>query len=412
MLSVLIVIVNAGTYVIYDSKIVAEPQAPPLILVNPETQGVNVTLGANDTWANITVKATTGYQEITRNGGFDTSPNGWLYGYTVYFGNATVAAGWNQTYYFAPGASGVVLLYMDLYSSSFLGILGGSIYLVQNVTIPNTSLNSVILNVTYYSNYTISGTFSILSYYYLFAELLYANGTVAWSGLQSITTGSWNNASFAIPTTSVTPGETYILLVGARALGLASNLTIYQLFDSVRFYVEPLYPSFSGPILDVNVTNGNYSGSLEAINLTVLGGTNVNVSVFLANLSGGVTTPIVVSSGLLTSNATSEVQLTVPPPGYTSGYIHLSASIYSSSVVNIPLRIRYGVGGVTVTYWVNITIIDPPSKNITASSTHSVPHQHTQARLGRDRSVEEFKHLDKLLPNILKNSIPLQRWRG
>ncbi len=418
MLSVLIVIVNAGTYVIYDSKIVAEPQAPPLILVNPETQGVNVTLGANDTWANITVKATTGYQEITKNGGFDTSPNGWLYGYTLYSGNATVAAEWNQTYYFAPGASGVVLLYMRLYNpSGIISYVNGSIYLVQNVTIPNTPLSSVILNITYYSNYTTS--FSILGSYYLFAELLYANGSVAWSGLQSVTTGSWNNASFTIPTTSVTPGETYTLLVGARVSGrtlniltIVGNLTIYQLFDSVRLYVEPLYPSFSGPILDVNVTNGNYSGSLEVINLTVLGGTNVNVSVFLANLSGGVTTPIVVSSGLLSSNATSEVQLTVPPPGYTSGYIHLSASIYSSSVVNIPLRIRYGVGGVTVTYWVNVTIIDPPSKNITASSTHSVPHQHTQARLGKDGSMKEFKHLDKLLPNILKNSIPLQRWRG
>lgn len=418
LLSVLIVVVNAGVYVIYDSKIVAKPQAPPLILVDPEAQGVNVTLGANDTWANITVKATTEYQEITRNGGFDTSPNGWLYGYTVYSGNATVAAAWNQTYYFAPGASGVVLLYMKLYNpSSIIGYVNGSIYLVQNVTIPNTPLSSVTLNITYYSAYTTS--FSTLRSYYLFAELLYTNGTIAWSSLQSVTTGSWNNASFVIPTANVKPGETYTLLVGARVSGrtlniltIVGNLTIYQLFDSVRLYVEPLYPSFSGSILDVNVTNGNYGGSLGVANLTLLGGTNVNVSVFLANLSGGVTTPIVVSSGLLTSSATSEVQLTVPPLGYTSGYIHLSASIYSSSVVNIPLRIRYGVGGVTVTYQVNITIIDPPSKNVTVSSTNNVPHQYAHTHLGRDKSMKGFKHLDKLLPNILENSIPLQRWRG
>jgi len=120
----------------------------------------------------------------------------------------------------------------------------------------------------------------------------------------------------------------------------------------------------------------------------------------------------VVSSGLLTSNATSEVQLTVPPLGYTSGYIHLSASIYPSSVVNMPLKIRYSVSGVTVTYQVNITIIDPPSKDIAVSSTHNISHQCTHVRLGRDRSVKGFKHLDKLLPSILENSIPLQRWRG
>ena len=418
LFSILVVVVNAGVCVIYDSGIIAKPQAPPLILVNPGTQGVNVTLGANNTWANITVKATTEYQEITRNGGFDTSPNGWLYGYTVYSGNATVAATWNQTYYFAPGASGVVLLYMRLYNpSNIIGYVNGSIYLVQNVTIPNTPLSSVTLNITYYSTYTTS--FSTLSSYYLFAELLCMNGTIAWSGLQSITTGSWNNASFTIPTTSITPGETYTLLVGARVSGstlniltIIGNLTIYQLFDSVRLYVEPLYPSFSGSVLDLNVTNGNYSSSLKAANLTVLGGTNVNISVFLANLSGGVTTSIVVSSGLLTSNATSEVQLTVPPLGYTSGYIHLSASIYPSSVVNMPLKIRYSVSGVTVTYQVNITIIDPPSKDIAVSSTHNISHQCTHVRLGRDRSVKGFKHLDKLLPSILENSIPLQRWRG
>ena len=299
--------------------------------------------------------------------------------------------------------------------------VSGSIYLIQNVTIPNTLIGSVTLNITCYPDYI--ARYAILEYYYLFAELLY-NGTAVWGAELLITSGqlgTWDNVTFTVPVTSIVPGRTYTLLVGVNVsgktlsiplIGLVGNITVYQLFDSVRLYVKPLYPSFSGSVLDVNVTNGNYNGSLEAINLTVLGETNVNVSVFLANLSGGVTAPIVVSSGLLTSNATSEVQLTVPPPGYTSGYIHLSASIYPSSVVNIPLRIRYGVGGVTVTYWVNITIIDPPSEDVTVGSTHSVLHQNTQARLSRDRSVEGFKHLDKLLPNILKNSIPLQRWRG
>lgn len=414
-------VTNAAVFVTYPASFTSIPQAPPLVLLSSSASGVNVSLNPNGTYANVTVKANTAYVEVTKNGGFDTSPNGWLYGYTIYSGYAIVEGVWNQTFSFAPGASGVILLYMRLYDSSgFFSYVNGSVYLVQNVTLPRTPLSSVVLNVTYYSAYL--GNLATLRSYYLFAELMDTNGTVVWSGELSVvgSTGSWNNATFTIPVTSVVPGYTYTLLVGARVagttinvFGITGNLTVYQLFDSVRLYVKSQYPSFSGSILNINVTKGSYAVSLSVVSLNVLGSANVNASILIANLSGGATTPITVSNGLLVTRTTSELPLTTPPQGYTSGHIQLSASIYPSSVVNIPLKITYGVGGVSVTYLINITIVDPPVSNVTSNGArNTVQCAHTCG--AKHELIRELKHLDELLLGHVLGSklVLLERWRG
>ena len=141
------------------------------------------------------------------------------------------------------GASGIMVLNLDLYNpSGIVSYVNGSIYLIQNVTFPSTPL-SVTLNITYYSAY--ASSFTTLRSYYLFAELLYANRSVAWSGLQSVATGSWSNATFMIPTTSITPGETYTLIVGAgvsgyvyNTLGLQGSINSTLYLDCVHLYVE------------------------------------------------------------------------------------------------------------------------------------------------------------------------------
>ncbi len=416
------VVTISSAYVFSNFNSEAFFQPPPLQLINSNTSGVATTIGINNTWANVTVKASTNYEEITRNGGFDSGPNEWLYGTVIYNGSAITGAYWNQTYSFASGASGIVLLYMRLYSSSgtIFNYVNGSIYLVQNITIPNTTISSVTLNVTYYFEYQRNR--AILSSYYIFAELLYPNGSVAWNDEQLLNAGlagSWNNATFTIPSTDVTPGETYTLLVGARVDGYTinllwwvGNLTVYQLFDSVRLYVRSLYPSFSGSILDLNVTNGAYNTLLEVSKLTVLGGTNVNLSIFVANLSGGSSTPITVSGGTLTSSTTSSVRFTVPPSGYTSGYVYLSAAIYPTSVVNIPLKIVYGIDGVTVTYHINVTIVDPSSHDASPNSS-SAWYGHFRKHVSEPDLLKELKRLESLLlSRTLHGLVPLQRWRG
>jgi len=413
--------VDSATFVIYDAHSTAYPQPPPLVLLDPQSPNVNVVLGPNNTWANVTVKATTAYTEITKNGGFDTSPNGWLYGYAVYSGNSVIAAYWNQTYsYLAPGATGVVLLYMRLYGTGFFNRVNSSVYLVQNVTMPNTPLGSIELNVTYFSNYTTASIASLTSYS-VFAELIASNGSVVWGGSITVTTtlNSWNNATFTIPTTSVVPGETYTLLVGANAYGVTinlpwssyiSNITVLQFFDSIRLYVKPLYPAFSGAILAINVTSGTYDVGVSVESLNVVGAGSSNVTLYVANLSGGVSSPINVTSNTLVSGSTSSVIMTVPPPGYSSGLVHLSTAIYSTNIVNILLKLRYSVGGVTVTYPVNLTIIDPPAKQ--ASPPHSArSHQHgTTEHVNRDEGLIVRLLLSGKMQKL--GLIRLQRWRG
>jgi|GEM_PF-2372759 len=418
--------INAGVFIVYNAGFDAEPQPPPLTFTNPSTPGTALTLGPNETWANVTVKATTSYVEVTRNGGFDTSPNGWLYGYTVYSGYALATALWNQTYL---GASGAVLLYLRLYNpSSILSYVNGSIYLVQNVTIPATALSSAVLNVTYNPNYNTS--YASLTSYYLYAELLSPNGTLVWSGSQPVSPSSigvWSNASFSIPVTSLTPGATYTLIVGVNVagrvinfpfFGIVGNVTIYQYFDSVRLYVKPSYPAFSGTVLDLNVSSGSYVTQLSIDALRITGSTNVNLTLFLANYSGGASSPAVVTEGAVTSRSTSSIYLTTPPAGYTSGYLRLSASINSSSVVNAVLKLTYGTGGVAVTYFINLTVIDPPGSHGVTRANHCNACKATRGVEGGAVTARVLERVDRIVAKYVmrgllpKGLVPLLRWRG
>ncbi len=261
---------------------------------------------------------------------------------------------------YALGAYGVIKLNGSITGSYTL--VSDSEFIGQSVVIPNTSINNVEVNVTYYLNTTSSGAYATT---YLYAYLLDTSGNVVWSGYVSPILNAWENVTFTVPVTDVTPGDTYTILVGVSVYVLLLpsffsssayyNISLY--LDAVRMYVNVTYPTFAGYVLLTNVSVGSYLAGLEAVGLTASG--VVNASVSLMNLSGVSTTSISIVDSSLRTSSTSTVNLSVPPPGYTSGRVWVSATLTSGSSATIKLMLTYSVGGVTVKYPIVLNVTDP-----------------------------------------------------
>ena len=347
--------VLSSTFVMYNASLVSRPVPPPVTLSSTSNPNEVAVVGPNETSASVTLKATAGWKEITRNGGFLQGPDGWL----LYPGTYLTGGYW---FPYALGAYGVIKLNGSISGSYTL--VSDSEFIGQSVVIPNTSINDIEVNVTYYFNTTSSGAYATT---YLYAYLLDTSGNTVWSDYVTPVSGAWDNVTFTVPTTDVTPGDTYTLLVGVEVYVLlippllAStayyNVSLY--FDAVRMYVNVTYPTFAGYVLLTNVSVGSYLAGLKAVGLTASG--LVNASVSLMNLSGVSTTSISVVNSELQTSSTSTVNITVPPPGYTSGRVWVSATLTSGSSATLKLMLVYSVGGVTVEYPITLNITDPPA---------------------------------------------------
>ncbi len=356
-------------------------------------------MGPNATYANVVIKAVRDYSELTFNGGFDAGPDDWFLGWG---GNLTDVGG----YWFSSilGRSGVVLLNGTLYSSRRgMRTVYGEVFILQNITVPNTPISSAVLNITYYFTATESG-WVLLSSYYAYVALAEPGGSVVWSDTLTLAENAWVNASFPIPTSALTPGETYTLMVGVYAEAtlfnfglLRSTVTLYYLLDSARFYVLPEYPSYANDFLKANVTSGNYLVSLSVDSIQSSG--SVNATITLTNLTGSTSSPIVVVNSALLNSETSSIRVTTPPPGYLPLSIHASTSMLPGSRLNLILTLQYGTGGVTVKYRINLTITDPePGKRF------------SKLRRPTQRVLESIDPKLIKLAVTTHEALPLQRW--
>ncbi|RLE98969.1 MAG: hypothetical protein DRJ57_03035, partial [Thermoprotei archaeon] len=226
--------------------------------MEPGTADVDVTLGPNSTSAQVSIKASVEPGELTYNGGFESGPDGWYFAP----GNYLTSAVWLASYL---GRVGVV----DIYGT-IPGLSYDSAGLVQLITIPNATLASLTLNVTYYIEYARSIVYVIVGLYDP------STSSWAWTGSSRAVSGSWTTEQFSIPVDSVSPGASYYVYAGVYIFNLnflGSQLYHFYL-DEVRLVAVPQYPSFTGTALLGNTTS-SFEASLKLVSLTASPGSNV-----------------------------------------------------------------------------------------------------------------------------------------
>ncbi len=373
-------VAQAALYTYYSTGIGLAPVPPPVVLdIYPGQAGVNGSTGPNKTSAAVVVKAVKDYILITHNSYFDEGAEGWYYyyDYSIYYGTldsylftATVLDNYN-------GADNVTLLYGDLNVTAELYI-GGllNIYrataahiqlLVQEVTLPSSPPEEIVLNVTHMEQVYINAPL-ILSASCSIVVGLYDRdtGSFAWYNDSVACTGSWNTTSYNVNTSAVEPGKTYLLVAGVYVAADTIGIGQYTMellgegfFDSVELFYLPQYPSFSGPVIGVNVTTGTYEAQLLLYNYSSDPG--VNITVRLVNVSLVYNGNISIVNGEPVSNETGLVEIQPPPQGYYSAKIVVDASLPQNTSANLSLVLSYTTGGVVVKYYyVNITVKDPP----------------------------------------------------
>ncbi len=330
----------AAVHTYYPALLEVRGSEPPLWLADPGTAGVDVVLGPNATSAQVTIKATIEASELTYNGGFESGPDGWYFSPGSYLANAA----WLASYL---GRTGVVDIYGTIpgFSSDYAGI-------IQLVTVPNTTLSSLTLTVTYYIEYARSVVNLVVG--------LYDPSTSSWAWISSsrAVSGSWTTEQFTIPVNSVVPGASYYVYAGVFIFNL--NFFRSQLYhfylDEVRLVAVPQYPSFTGTALLGNVT-GRFEASLKLYSLTASPGSNVTL--WLVNHTLYSSTPIRVVSGAAASGETSWIGVSEAPPGYAPLKLQVDASLPSGGSAHLELGLRYRRPGVTVTYMVTLDVVDP-----------------------------------------------------
>ena len=375
----LLVAAQAALYVFYEGELIAAIIPPPVVLdTYPGQSQVNGTTGPNKTSIAINIKAVKDWNLLTYNSYFDYGGEGWYYyyNYTIYYGSldsslftATILDTYN-------GATNVALLYGDLNVTAQLiysGII--NIYratashiqlLLQEVTIPDPLPEQMVLNVTHMEQYSIRGGATLSSGCNLVVGLYDTeNNTFAWSNTSVACTTSWNTTSYQVNLTTLEPGKTYILVAGIYVYGDTIALSQYTMevlgegfFDSIELYYLPPYPQYNGPAIGVNVTSGSYWAKLVLKDLSADNGTNATL--LLVNVTGNYEGNISVVNGQPVSNETGYVEIAPPPPNYYAARVTVHASIPQGTSINFTLTLVYWVGGVTVEYPVNITIVDPP----------------------------------------------------
>ena len=240
---------------------------------------------------------------------------------------------------------------MDIYGT-IPGFSNDSAGILQLATVPNATLSSLTLTVTYHMLY---GPFSVV---YVIAGLYdLSAGSWAWVTYVRATRGGWRTENFAVPVANVTPGRSYYVYAGVIIQNRFRFSRRYHFYlDEVRLVAVPQYPSFTGTALLGNVT-GRFEASLKLYSLTASPGSNVTL--WLVNHTLYSSTPIRVVSGAAASGETSWIGVDVAPPGYAPLKLQVDASLPSGGSAHLELRLRYRRPGVTVTYMVTLDVVDP-----------------------------------------------------
>ena len=331
----------ASVYVYTPILASLNPIAPPVWFSDPGEDQVTVFLGANRTSASVTIKALTTNLELTFNSDFYMGPDGWYFVPGTYLTNAY----WLPSY---QGASGVIEIY-----GTIPGFGADAAALLQNVTIPSTSLTSLTEKITYYYPSRLFSGCLILGGLYD-----WETGSWAFRDTISCNENVWSEAIFNIDPSAVEPGKTYGLIAGIM---LYNNFilpqTYYVYYDRVELIAQTVKPVYSGNWLLCISDGGDYRGKLIVEGGSFSG--EINATIWLVSFEGSETSRIVIRNSEVIVSQTSEVLFTQPPSGYSSLYLKINTLVEPGSSGFLSLKFKFKTGGVVAEYPLTLFIHDP-----------------------------------------------------
>ena len=350
------IIIYSASFTYYPSTTSLIPQAPPVVLMPSNNEGITTSLGRNSTSANITIMCSNEVQ-VVHNPDFFSNPNYWFKHPGTY-----LDAHWlpEDTQYQSSG--GII----D-FTGSLPGFTTDTIYIWQNISFPESSITNAVLSVTY--RVAQNGIY----FGYLVVELYNASsGSVAWYGTHNINglgvtpyqTYSWTINS------GITPGANFVLIVGIYVESILQSTVDFRI-DSVYLNVTTSQYIYSNIALLINDTiNHNYYAKLALVPQDSELASDLSINISLIGVYGSSTTSITIVNGTILSDVTSVLKLSEAPQGYTSAYVRVSASKGALINSTLALELIYTTDdgkGAEVIY--PIYLIVDPSSNIIYSST-------------------------------------------
>ena len=344
------IIVYSASFTYYSSATSLIPQAPPVVLMPSNNEGITTSLGSNSTSANVTIMCSSEVQ-VVHNPEFFSNPNYWFKHPGTY-----LDAHWLPEDIQYQSSGGII----D-FTGSLPGFTTDTVYIWQNISFPESSITNAVLSVTYRVAQN-SAYFG-----YLVVELYNASsGSIAWYGTQNINgfrvmpyqTYSWtiNN--------EITPGANLVLIVGIYVESIFQSTVDFRI-DSVYLKVTTSGYTYSNIALLINdTTNHNYYARLALVPQDSELASDLSLNISLIGVYGSSTTPITIVNGALLSDATSALNLSEVPEGYTSAYVRVSASKSTLSNSTLALELIYTTsdeGGAVIVYPLYL-IVDPQSR--------------------------------------------------
>ena len=336
----IIVPIYGSVYAYMPLTVFLNPISPPVWFVDPQEGQVTVTLGPNRTSALVSIKTLISDVELTYNGDFYLGPDGWYFIPGAYLTNAY----WLPSY---QGALGVIEIY-----GTIPGYTGDVAALLQNITIPSTSISSLTEEIVYYY------PSRPLSVCYVLGGLYdWESGTLVFSDGVQCVENSWSEAIFNIDPSVVEPGKTYGLIAGILIYNFFLPQTYYVYYDRVELVAQTENPVYSGNWLLSSSDSGNYRGKLVVTESTFSG--EVNATIWLVSVEGHTSTPIVIRESTIVAGETSEIPFSEPPSGYNSLYFKIDTSLEPGSSCTLELKFVFRTEGAIAEYPITLSIHDP-----------------------------------------------------
>ncbi|OYT50864.1 MAG: hypothetical protein B6U76_12005 [Desulfurococcales archaeon ex4484_217_2] len=336
----IIVPIYGSVYAYMSLTVFLNPISPPVWFVDPRENQVTVTLGPNRTSALVSIKTLISDVELTYNSNFYLGPDGWYFIPGAYLTNAY----WLPSY---QGALGVIEIY-----GTISGHDGDVAALLQNITIPSTSLSSLTEEIVYYY------PSRPLSVCYVLGGLYdWETGIMVFSDGARCVENSWSEAIFKIDPSVVEPGKTYGLVAGILIYNLFLPQTYYVYYDRIELVAKTENPVYGGNWLLSSSDSGNYRGKLVVTESTFSG--EVNATIRLASVEGHTSTPIVIRESTVVAGETSEIPFSEPPSGYNSLYFKVDASLEPGSSCTLGLKFVFRTEGAIAEYPITLSIHDP-----------------------------------------------------
>jgi len=339
--------VYACVSVYYPVSVEVYPVESPVIFLDPGRSDVAVSLGPNSVSADVTVYASN-VVDMLNNPDFYSGLDYWFCDPGDY-----LSCYWLSGDAGASGGVGDIYGYVEVANIYTVD----DAYLLQFIRMPSSPVVGGVVNIVYklYDAPYIYSSYFTVGFYDPQDGLVWESVGVVLS-----VSDAYKSTSISVDVSGLEPGREYIFFIHFVILvTLWSGYADFRV-DYVQLTFNTQEYSFSGIGLKVNVTSGGpYYTRLVLRGWDLDPSLDCNITFINRDLTES--TPIVIKDGAPVSLDTSEVDISIAPAGYSSGWIYLVLS-KSDGVSRLTLEFQYytvsGGGGANVTYPVTI-VIDP-----------------------------------------------------